>query len=106
GAALVRRLGVDRHRSQQDHGGQSEKPSHQDSWRHDFYRKSAIRQALSPGLVRPALFGSISLAVNKPWSVAANQGIALEARVRKLGIIEGKMQAAAFLSAQRRIDDQ
>jgi len=93
-------------------------------------RKVAGRQALSQTPAERLLFGSYSLALSTPAfdegaaategspavvkrSIsapsqrppeatlgAADQGIALEPFVRKLGIIEGEMQAAAFFPAE------
>src|SRR5437764_6494696 len=56
---------------------------------------------------QPALPGVISyLALTIPASGAANYRVTLKTPVRKLRMIEREMQAAAFLSAERRIDDQ
>src|SRR5204862_8161607 len=56
---------------------------------------------------QPALPGVISyLALSRPASGAANHRVTLKMPVGKFRMIERKVQTAAFLSAERRIDDQ
>ena len=62
-------------------------------------RKVAVRQALSRGQAGWLFPALLLLALSRPASGAANQGIALEAFVGKVRIIESKMEAAAFLPA-------